>query len=128
VAEGLMYPNAWSPSFPITGNAAFVQNFIATYGGTAGAISADSPEAFSAAQVLQQAVTLAGSVANAKILTVLHSGKTFQTIQGPVTFDLSGQNTGIVTTLFQWQGGQVVSVWPKSTAAATLEYPKKAWP
>ncbi len=137
VAEGIFYPNGWDPSInvPATANvpgaisnAQFVQNFISAYGGTAQDISADSPEAYSAAQVLQQAVEKVGSLDNSKIIAELHSGDTFYTVQGTVKFDSTGQNTAGIVYVFQWQQGQVKIVYPSAQAVATPEYPKPNWP
>jgi branched-chain amino acid transport system substrate-binding protein len=105
-----------------------VQNFIAKFTGTAQDISADSPEAYSAAQVLQQAVEKVHSLENAKILAELHSGDTFHTVQGDVKFDSTGQNTAGLVYVFQWQKGAVQVVYPSAQAAATPEYPKPTWP
>jgi branched-chain amino acid transport system substrate-binding protein len=137
VAEGIFYPNGWDPSInvPATSgvpgaisNSDFVKDFIAKFGGTAGAMSADSPEAYSAGQVLQQAVEKVGSLDNAKIIAELHSGDTFHTVQGLVKFDSTGQNTAGLVFVFQWQGGQVKVVYPSGAAVAQPEYPKPNWP
>lgn len=137
VAEGIFYPNGWDPSISVPAtanvpgsisNSQFVQDFIATYGGTAADISADSPEAYSAAQVLQQAVEKVGSLDNAKIISELHSGDTFHTVQGDVKFDSTGQNTTGLVYVFQWQQGSVKVVYPSAQAVAAPEYPKPNWP
>lgn len=136
VAEGIFFTNSWEPRLNIPAvsgvpgsisNAQFVQDFIATYGGTADTISVDSGEAYSAGQVLQQAVEKVGSLDNAKIIAELHSD-TFYTIQGKCKFDSTGQNTAGFVEVFQWQQGQVKLVYPASQAAAAPEYPKPNWP
>lgn len=137
VAEGIFYPNGWDPGINIpaaTGvpgsisNSQFVQDFIAKFGGTAQDISADSPEAYSAAQVLQQAIVKVGSIDNAKLIAELHSGDTFQTVQGAVKFDSTGQNTAGLVYVFQWQKGSVQVVYPTAQAVMPPEYPKPNWP
>ena len=137
VAEGIFYPNGWDSSINIPAtsdvpgsisNTQFVQDFIAKYGGAAADISADSPEAYSAAQVLQQAVEKVGSLDNAKIVAELHSGDTFHTVQGDVKFDSTGQNTSGLVYVFQWQQGSVKVVYPSAQAVAAPEYPKPNWP
>ncbi len=136
-AEGIFYPNGWSPAINIPAvsgapgsisNADFVKDFIAKFGGAAGDISADSPEMYAAGQVLQQAVTKIHSIDNAKLIAELHSGDTFQTVQGAVKFDNTGQNTLGLVYVFQWQKGAVTNVYPTASAAATPEYPKPNWP
>ncbi|HEX7736326.1 MAG TPA: amino acid ABC transporter substrate-binding protein [Ktedonobacteraceae bacterium] len=137
VAEAIFYPNGWAPSINIPAvsgvpgsisNADFVQSYIAKYGGAAGDISADTPEAYSAGQVLQQAVEKIKSIDNKKIIDELHAGHTYQTVQGAVKFDSTGQNTAGIVYVFQWQKGAVTVVYPSASAAATPEYPKPAWP
>ena len=136
-AEGIFYPNGWSPAINIpavsgvTGsisNADFVKDFIAKFGGAAGDISADSPESYAAAQVLQQAATKIHSIDNAALIKELHAGDTYQTVQGAVKFDPTGQNTVGLVYVFQWQKGAVANVYPTASAATTPEYPKPNWP
>jgi len=57
---------------------------------------------------------------------VLRAG-TFQSLQGPVAFDSTGQNRLAVAYLFQWQHGNLVPVFPQQQAMANVEYPKPDW-
>ncbi|HJT58588.1 MAG TPA: amino acid ABC transporter substrate-binding protein [Ktedonobacteraceae bacterium] len=127
VPEGIMYPNGWYPGLKTPGNAQMVQDFITKFGGTADQISADSAEAFSVGQVLQQAVTKIGSIDNTKLIAELHSD-TFQTVQGPAKFNAQGENVSAETAIFQWQNGSVVPVLPQDQATNTPEFPKPNWP
>ena len=88
-------------------------------------ISSDAAEAYSVGQVVEQAAVKAGSVSNAKLIQALHSG-TYQTIQGPMAFDKTGQPNG-ASFLVRWQGGQTVPVYPTSVAVAKAGYPKPNW-
>jgi len=73
------------------------------------------------------AATKANSIENAKLITTLHSG-TYQTIQGPMSFDSSGKpQGGVGVYIEQWQNGAAIFVYPTSVAAAQPEYPKKPW-
>jgi branched-chain amino acid transport system substrate-binding protein len=128
VAEGIMVPNGWYPGLNNSLNKQMVQDFMAKYGGSASDISADVGESYSAAQVLQQAVTKVNSLDNSKIMAELHSGDTFQTVEGPVKFDSTGQNIDGVSFLFQWQKGVYTDVYPASSATAAPEFPKPNWP
>jgi branched-chain amino acid transport system substrate-binding protein len=110
--EGIMVPNTWFPGSSGLDNAAMVSLYLKMFGGTANNISADIAEAFSAGQVLQQAVDHIGSLSNSKLLAYLHSGATFQTVQGPVRFAADGENVGATPYVFQWQKGQLVAVLP----------------
>ena len=125
--EGIMVPAGWTAAATAYGNDKFVAAFIAKYGGSAADISADAAEAYSVGQVIDQAATKAGSIDNAKLITTLHSG-TYQTIQGPMSFDSSGKpQGGVGVYIEQWQGGKANFVYPDSVAAAKPEYPKNPW-
>ncbi len=127
VAEGVFVPNGWYPDLNAPGNAQMVQEYIAKYGGTKSDISSDVPEAYSVGQVVAQAVTQNNSLDQAKLIATLHAG-TFQSVQGPVKFDNTGQNTQAQAYLFQWQSGQLIPVYPANVASAGPEFPKSNWP
>jgi branched-chain amino acid transport system substrate-binding protein len=127
-AEGIMVPNGWFAQENTPGNAALVAEYIAKYGGNADGISSDVPEAYSVGQVVAQAIAKVGSLNQAKLIQELHSD-TFTSVQGPVKFDSTGQNTVIGSYLFQWQNGSLVPIFPAdTTGAASPEYPKPTWP
>jgi branched-chain amino acid transport system substrate-binding protein len=123
--EGIIVPAGWWPSAKTSQNDHFVKAFIAKYGGGAASISSDAAEAYSVGQVVAEAAQRANSLDNAKLIQQLHTG-TYQTIQGPMAFDRTGQPNG-ASFLVQWQGGQTVPVYPTSVAVAKPEYPKPSW-
>jgi branched-chain amino acid transport system substrate-binding protein len=128
-AEGVFVPNGgWYPQISTFQNTQMVKDYLAKYGGTADSISSDIPEAFSVGQTLQQAATKINSIDNAKLITELHSGETFQSVQGPVKFNAQGENVLATGYLFQWQKGTLVSVYPAAQASNKPEYPKVNWP
>jgi branched-chain amino acid transport system substrate-binding protein len=127
-AEGIFVPNnGWYPTLNSFQNSQFISDYIAKYGGSATDISADTVEAYSAAQVLEQAVNNIHSIDNAKLIEELHAG-TFNTLQGPVKFAPDGQNSVAVAFLFQWQAGHLIVVYPNYSAQENPEYPKHPWP
>jgi branched-chain amino acid transport system substrate-binding protein len=126
-AEGVFVPNGWYAQVNNFENAAMVQAYLKQYGGTAASISSDIAEAYAVGQVAQQAVTKIGSLDNTKLISALHSD-TFNSVQGPVRFDSTGQNTAATAYLFQWQKGSLIPVFPASVATATPEFPKPKWP
>lgn len=128
IAEGICFPNAWDPSINTYQNSQMVQDFIAKYGGTAQDISADSAEAYSVGQVLTQVVNKIHSIDNAAIIKELHSGDTFQSVQGNVKFDAKGENIDGTSFVFQWQKGSVNLVYPAAQATNSPEFPKPNWP
>jgi branched-chain amino acid transport system substrate-binding protein len=127
VAEGVFYPGGWGPTLGTFENAKMTADFVAKYGGTASQISADSAEAYAVGQVLQQATTKINSIDNAKLIAELHSGDTFQSLQGDVKFDSTGQNVVGPVYVFQWQKGTTLPVYPSAGTSATPEFPKPAW-
>ena len=128
-AEAIMVPNGgWFAQATTPGNAQMVQEYIAKFGGTAASISSDVAEGYAVGQVIQQAVTKVGSLDNKKLIAELHSGATYTTVQGPVKFDNTGQNTAATAYLFQWQNGTLVPVYPTNVASAQPEYPRPNWP
>jgi branched-chain amino acid transport system substrate-binding protein len=124
-AEGIMVPAGWWPNAKTFGNEHFVSAFLAKNGGEASSISADSAEAYSVGQVVQQAADHIHSVDNAKLIDALHKG-TYRTVQGEMAFDSAGRPTG-QSFLVQWQNGSAVPVYPAAVAVAKPEYPKPGW-
>jgi branched-chain amino acid transport system substrate-binding protein len=126
--QGVFVPNGWYPKADNFQNAQMVQDYVATYGGTAGDINADVAEAYSVGQVVSQAIEKIQSINNAALIKELHSGDTFNSVQGAVKFDNSGQNGLALAYLFQWQNGVIIPVYPSFVAAANPEFPKQQWP
>ncbi|MEA2644020.1 MAG: branched-chain amino acid transport system substrate-binding protein [Chloroflexota bacterium] len=125
--EGIMVPAGWTSGSQAYGNPTFVAEYISKYGGTAADISADSAEAYSVGQVVDQAATKVGSIDNQKLIDTLHTG-TYQTVQGPMGWDSVGKPQGGVGVFVeQWQNGTAVFVYPPTVAAAQPEYPKHDW-
>lgn len=125
---GIFVPNGWYPQVKNFQNDQMVKDYLAKYGGTADSISSDVAEAYAVGQVVQQAVTKINSLDNAKLIAELHSGATFNSVQGPVKFDSTGQNTAAQAYLFQWQNGSLIPVYPADAATAAPIYPKPQWP
>ena len=126
--EGIMVPAGWTQDAKAFGNDAFVKAFLAKYGPQQGGISADAAEAYSVGQVVDQASKKANSIDNKALITALHSG-TYNTVQGPMSFDSTGKpQGGVGVYLEQWQGGSAIFVYPTNVAAAKPEYPKPNWP
>lgn len=77
---------------------------------------------------MQQVIGKIQSLDNTKILAELHSGSTYSSMQGPVTFDDVGENIAAKALIFQCQNGQFFPVYPTVGATAKSEYPKAVWP
>jgi branched-chain amino acid transport system substrate-binding protein len=127
-AQAIMVPDAWSGTTSNALSHVMVQDYIAKFGGTASDINADVAEAYSAGEVLADAVTATHSTSNSKIITYLHSGVKLATVQGEVKFTKIGQNTAQTGFIYQWQGGSFNQVLPTSAAGSSpVVNQKPAW-
>jgi branched-chain amino acid transport system substrate-binding protein len=126
--NGIFVPNGWFGGFKKADSEQMVKEYIAKYGGTPSEVNADVAEAYSVGQVIAQAVQATHGFDNSKIIAYLHSGATFNSVQGPVKFDSLGENTSQKTLTFQWQNGTLVQSIPTATAGSHAPlYPKPAW-
>jgi len=123
--NGMMVPDGWYPGYDNAASQQMVKEYLALYGGTASDINADVAEAYSAGQIMAQAVTATGSTDNAKIIAYLHSGVTLNSVQGPVRFDALGENGAAAAFVFQWQQGKFIQVLPSISGSAVIN--KTAW-
>jgi branched-chain amino acid transport system substrate-binding protein len=128
-ATGTMVPNGWYPGLQNPLSVAFVKAYNAKYGGTPADINADAAEAYSVGETLATAVNATKSLSNTKVIAYLHSGVTFQTVQGPAKFNSLGQNVVAAHFIFQWQtGAKFVQVLPAGAAGSVpIVNPKPAW-
>jgi len=132
--EGIMVPNEWYPTATTPGNQDMVAAYIKAYGGTPQDISSDVPEGYAVGEVTAQAVKNINSLDQTKLIAELHKG-TYQTVQGPVKFDSTGQNTLAFSYVFQWQKQALIPYQPDSSqmlqpvppATEAVLYPKPAW-
>jgi branched-chain amino acid transport system substrate-binding protein len=126
--NGIFVPNGWYPGFQKPDSQQMVKEYIAKYGGSASDVNADVAEAYSVGQVLAQAVQATKGFDQSKLTSYMHSGVTFDSVQGPVKFDSLGENTAQKTLTFQWQNGTLVQSLPTATAGSKPpQYPKPAW-
>jgi branched-chain amino acid transport system substrate-binding protein len=115
-ADGIMVPATWSSSSPNALSHVMVQEYVATYGDVPG-INGDVAEAYSAGQVIANAVQSVG-LSQSKIIAFLHSsGARVDTVQGPAAWGRyvagkpAGENVKAEHFIFQWQaGGRFVQV------------------
>src|SRR5215472_9287823 len=134
-ADGIMVPNTWYGGFQDALSHVMVQEYIAKYGGTASDINGDVAEAYSAGQVMADAVGSVG-LSQPKIIAFLHSrGHQVNTVQGLAQWGRyvkgqpAGQNVKASAFVFQWQSGghfvQVLSLQGKPSPH--IVFPKPAW-
>ncbi|HEY1343926.1 MAG TPA: amino acid ABC transporter substrate-binding protein [Streptosporangiaceae bacterium] len=115
-ADGIMVPATWSSSSPNALSHVMVQEYVAQYGDAPG-ISGDVAQAYSAGQVIADAVQSVG-LSQSKIIAFLHSsGAQVDTVQGPAAWGRyeagkpAGENVRAEHFIFQWQaGGRFVRV------------------
>jgi hypothetical protein len=133
-ADGIMVPNTWYGGFPNALSHVMVQEYIARYGGTASDINGDVAEAYSAGQVMADAVGSVG-LSQPKIIAFLHSrGTQVNTVQGTAQWGkyvkghASGQNLKASAFVFQWQPGakfvQVLSLQGKPSPSIIVTKPQ----
>jgi len=126
--EGIFVPNGWYPQADNFQNAAMVQAYIAQYNVPEDQVNADVAEAYSAGQVLQQAIEQTRSLNGNILINYLHKDTSvFNTVQGTAKFAADGHNEQSLAYLFQWQSGQLIPVYPLSVAAQNPEYSKYAF-
>ena len=107
-ADGIMVPNTWYGGLPNALSHVMVQEYIARYGGTAAEINGDVAEAYSAGQVMADAVGSVG-LSQQKIIAFLHSrGTQVNTVQGLAHWGKyvkgqAGENLKASAFVFQWQ-------------------------
>jgi branched-chain amino acid transport system substrate-binding protein len=110
-AQDIMVPDGWFGGEQNALSHVMVEDYIAKFGGTSADINADVAEAYSAGEVLADAVTADKNLSNTKIINYLHSGVTLQTVQGKVKFQPDGENLAGQAFIFQWQNnGQFIPV------------------
>jgi branched-chain amino acid transport system substrate-binding protein len=126
--NGIFVPNGWFGGFRKADSQRMVKEYIAKYGGTASDVNADVAEAYAVGQTIAQAVAATHSIDNRKLIAYLHSGKTLDSVQGPVRFDALGENTAQKTLTFQWQNGALVQTLPAGEPGVHApQFPKPPW-
>ena len=119
-AQAIMVPDGWFGGEQNALSHVMVQDYIAKFGGTSSDINADVAEAYSAGEILADAVTATHSIDNAKIISYLHNLKQpLQSAQGPVQFNQKGANIAQHGLIFQWQSGQFLPVLPADAAGTS---------
>ena len=134
-ADGIMVPAAWSSGSPNALSHVMVQEYVAQYGDVPG-INGDVAEAYSAGQVIADAVQSVG-LSQSKIIAFLHSsGAQVDTVQGPAAWGRyvagkpAGENVKAEHFIFQWQaGGRFVRVLSSDgQPSPDIEAVKPVWP
>jgi branched-chain amino acid transport system substrate-binding protein len=123
--NGIFSIGDWFPQEKSPGNANFVKQYVATYGGSAATIDPTSAEAFAVGQVVEDVAHRIHTLDNSKIITTLHSGK-WPTVEGVLHWNSIGEPQGS-DLLVEWIHGKLYPVYPKSVALHTPVVPKPAW-
>lgn len=118
LSDGVLVGGYWDPSFPYLGAADLGKRFESETHRTQSQHIADS---YTAAQVLIDAISNAGSLDREKINEAI--GKTNKSyVVGPVKFE-ADHTSRIAIAVMQWQSGKAVTVWPKDKANGKLVFP-----
>lgn len=128
-STGVMWPNTWYPGAPGTAATTLIKIMTQKFHVPKTKISANVAEAFSAGQVLAQAVNHIGTTTNKKLITYMHTKNAkFTSVQGPVCFTTKGMNACANPYVFQWQHGKQVAVLPATKPGITpIMNPKPKW-
>jgi branched-chain amino acid transport system substrate-binding protein len=115
-AEGVFGPSQWEPMerIPFPGTREFIRDFT-TYTGKAPSYHAGS--AYSACQIISQAVTAVGRVDRQAIRDYISDLDTV-TVIGHFKNDRQGRQVGHTPLLIQWQNGRKEIVYPRSMKTA----------
>jgi branched-chain amino acid transport system substrate-binding protein len=122
---GIFSSADWFPGSKAQGSDAFTKAYIGKYGGTAQQVDDSSAEAYAVGQLVQEVAQKTGKVDNATIISSLHSGS-WPTILGNLAWSANGSPTGSFN-LVQWQGGNLLPVYPSSVAQAKPLATKPNW-
>jgi branched-chain amino acid transport system substrate-binding protein len=123
--NGIFSASDWFPDATTFRSAEFVQAYIAKFGGTPQQIDPTSAEAFSCGVLLEEAIAKTGGTDNKAIIAALHQGS-WPTPEGNLSWDADGAPQGS-DTLVQWQGGQLLAVWPQSAAKVPPQQVPLPW-
>ncbi len=124
--EGIFSAVSWFPEGNDYQNVEFVEKYLEMFGGSLGDVPEDAANAFTAGQVLQQAVEEIQSIDNEALIKELHRGR-YDTVVGSLSFDETGAPQGSYM-LLQWQGDNFVIVGPPDRAEVDpLPAPKPIW-
>jgi branched-chain amino acid transport system substrate-binding protein len=124
-AEYVLGPSMWEPGVESPGNAEFVAAYMAKFNREPDYHSAAG---YSACQVLEQAVTNAGSVDDLDAIRDQLLQLDVETVlPGRYKVDETGKMVGHIPLTVQWQGGQKIIVAPEDLKAGDLTLPTPAW-
>ncbi len=122
-ADGVLGVVAWMPSGRVPMAYDFSFRFKKKYGRNAGVHAAYG---YSAGQVLEAGVRLAGSLAKDDIRGQLRQMK-FRSLLGHYRVDETGKQIAKKIYVMQWQGGRRRLVLPKELRDSEILYPFKPW-
>jgi branched-chain amino acid transport system substrate-binding protein len=118
-SEGVVEFGFFHPDLPFPGTKEFTARFRAKFGALP---AADAFPAYTAGQILVQAVERAGTLEPEKVNDVLHREE-FMSVGGKYKYDERGVNIHPKPFLTQVQDGKLVIVWPQELTPHTLRFP-----
>ncbi len=126
---GVMWPATWYPGAPGYAAKTLVSIMTKQFHIKKTTISANVAEAFSAGQVLAEAVNHIKTTTNKKLISYMHSKNAkFKSVQGNVCFTKLGMNPCAQPYVFQWQHGSQVAVLPATKPGVVkIMNPKPKW-
>jgi branched-chain amino acid transport system substrate-binding protein len=122
--EGISAMGDWSPKLPWPGVKEFNERYIKQFKSKPDYL--DSIESFTACQIIEQAIAIAGSLDRKKIRDAIAQNE-FKTIRGPIRFK-GTENVITSAKILQFQKGNLEVVYPSESVTAKPLYPKPPWP
>jgi branched-chain amino acid transport system substrate-binding protein len=123
-ADYVIGPSMWEPTLAIPGNKEFVASYQKRWNRDPAVPAATG---FAGGQILEAAVKKANSLDRAALRDTLGSLETTTILPGSYKVDPSGQQTGHIPILIQWQGKEKPIVWPDQLKTGTVKLPVPAW-
>jgi branched-chain amino acid transport system substrate-binding protein len=121
--EGIMGTGAWNPNIPVEGAREFFDKHVEMFGTEPDRWA--SAACYASAQVLGQAIELAGTLDPVAVKDTMAAGE-FETVLGTVRFE-NQFNTIYPGQVGQWQNGEFEILAPLEQRTAEPIYPKPAW-
>lgn len=122
--EGISTMGHWSPKGPWPGAKEFEDRYLKKYNMRPDYL--DSVLAYMGCEIVEEAITQAGSLDREKIRKAIAEGE-FTTINGPVRFT-GTENSVTPSMILQYQKSDLEIIWPPDLATAKPLHPKPNWP
>jgi branched-chain amino acid transport system substrate-binding protein len=123
-AEFVYGATQWEPELPHPGSKEFYEAYKKEFPGAD--YSYHSAAGYAGCQILVEGIRRARSLDGEKLREALLTLE-MKTVLGPYKVDADGYQVGGVSSMFQWQDGKKVIVWPDAYANGKPRFPTPPW-